>query len=255
MNQIKVIALNTFREAIRDRVFYSLLFFSIIMIGFSMVLGNLTLGQPEKIIKDFGLGAISIFGLLIAIFVGISSFFRELEKKTIYIVLSKSVSRSNFLLGKYFGLAFVIVTQVTVMSLFLFLLLQFVYQVANPLDLLIAIVPTLIEILLILAIAMFFCSFSTPFLSGLFTLSIFTIGHFLADLRVLASQDADPVFQRIVAVLYYMFPDLERLNYSSEVVHRLPIDIGEYSVSLIYAICYTGLFLVFAIALFERKDL
>ncbi len=149
-----------------------------------LLLGKLTLGDPMKIIKDFGLGSISIGGTLIAIFVGIGMVYKEMEKRTIYIILSKPLARWQFLMGKYLGLSLTILVEVAVMTILLFGLC-FVYEKAVPWLLLTAIVPIYIEILVILAFAVFFSAFSSPFLSGMFTLAVFIIGHFTQDLRLL----------------------------------------------------------------------
>ena len=150
MGKIFSIAQNTFRETIRDRVFYSLLFFALILIALSMILGNLTLTKPIKIIHDFGLGSISIAGTLIAIFVGIGMLYKEMDKRTIYTILSKPIHRWQFLIGKYLGLGLTISVEVVVMSLIVFLL-SFYYVPEIPLKLFFAIVPIFFELMLILA--------------------------------------------------------------------------------------------------------
>jgi ABC-type transport system involved in multi-copper enzyme maturation permease subunit len=155
MGKIFAIALNTFRESIRDRIFYSLLAFAILMLGFSMILGNLTIGDPIKIVKDFGLGAISLFGILIAIFVGIGLVYKEMEKRTIYVMLAKPIARWQFLLGKYFGLSLILMIEVLVMTIGLFVLCYY-YKPDVPWDLFLAIIPIYFELQLILAVALFF---------------------------------------------------------------------------------------------------
>lgn len=255
MNKILAIAVNTFRESIRDRIYYSLLVFALLMLGFSMVLGNLTLGDPVKIIKDFGLGSISLFGTLIAIFVGIGLVYKEMEKKTIYVILAKPVGREQFLLGKYFGLSFTLIIEVAVMTLGLFLLLVFVYGQAAPWVLFKAIVPIWFELQLILAVALMFSSWSSPFLSGLFTISVFIIGHLTKDLKVLASNTDDVGFHLLANALYYIFPNLENLNFKIQVVHGLPISSSDFIFSLLYALCYTGATLFLAIFIFRHRDI
>lgn len=255
MNKILAIAVNTFRESIRDRIFYSLLIFAILMLGFSMILGNLTLGDPIKIIKDFGLGAISLFGTLIAIFVGIGLVYKEMEKKTIYVILAKPVGRGQFLLGKYFGLSFTLIIEVAVMTLGLFLLLVFVYDQPILLVLFKAIIPIWFELQLILAVALMFSAWSSPFLSGLFTLSIFIIGHLTKDLRVLADNSDDTGLQMMAKFLYYVFPNLENLNFKVQVVHGLPILPTDFIFSLLYATFYTCALLTAAIWIFRTRDI
>lgn len=254
MNKIRAIALNTFRESIRDRIFYSLLFFAVVLLAFSMVLGNLTLAEPVKIIKDFGLGSISIVGTLIAIFVGIGMVYKEMEKKTIYVILSKPIARWQFLIGKYCGLSLTIIVEVVVMTVLLFILCyQYVPEI--PWTLFYAIVPILFELQLVLAVAFFFSTFSTSFLSGMFTLSVFIIGHLTKDLKILAQGGDDIVFQKFASGLYYVVPNLEILNFKTRVVHHLNITLSEVMLSLTYAILYTIVVLLMGIFIFQRRDI
>ncbi len=254
MNKVLAIGLNTFKESIRDKIFYSLLFFAVILILFSIVLGKLTIGDPMKIIKDFGLGAISIGGTLIAIFVGIGMVYKEMEKRTIYIILSKPLARWQFLMGKYLGLSLTILVEVAVMTILLFALC-FVYEKTVPWPLLTAIVPIYIEILVILAFAVFFSAFSSPFLSGMFTMAVFIIGHFTQDLRLLAKSSEDRVFKILADGAYYLLPNLERLNYKTRVVHDLAIPGQEIGLSVVYAICYISVVLISAVFIFENRDI
>lgn len=254
MNKIAAIALNTFRESIRDRIFYSLLFFAVILLAFSMVLGNLTLAEPVKVIKDFGLASISIVGTLIAIFVGIGMVYKEMEKKTIYVILSKPIARWQFLIGKYCGLSLTIIIEVVVMTVLLFILCyQYVPEI--PLTLFYAIIPIYFELQLILAIAFLFSTFSTSFLSGMFTLSIFIIGHLTEDLKMLAQSGEDVVFQKFANGLYYVFPNLENLNFKARVVHNLGISHTELFFSLLYSALYTAVILIVAVFIFNRRDI
>ncbi|MGD9822953.1 ABC transporter permease [Desulfobacter sp.] len=254
MNKVLAVGLNTFKESIRDKIFYSLLFFAAILILFSIVLGKLTIGDPMKIIKDFGLGAISIGGTLIALFVGIGMVYKEMEKRTIYIILSKPLARWQFFMGKYLGLSLTILVEVAVMTILLFSLC-FAYEQTLPWILLTAIVPIYIEILIILAFAVFFSAFSSPFLSGMFTLAIFIIGHFTQDLRLLAQASQDTVFKALADGAYYILPNLERLNYKTRVVHGLAIPGQELGLSFVYAVCYAALILTAAVLIFERRDI
>jgi len=254
MNKVLAIGLNTFRESVRDRIFYSLLFFAVILVFFSIVLGKLTIGDPMKIVKDFGLGAISAGGILIAIFVGIGMVYKETEKRTIYIILSKPLARWQFLMGKYLGLGLTILVEVVVMTTVLFALC-FMYEETVPWPLLTAIVPIYIEMLIILAFAVFFSAFSSPFLSGMFTLAVFIIGHFTQDLRVLAKASEGLMFKALADGAYYILPNLERLNYKARVVHGLAIPGRELGLSFVYAVCYAAVVLTAAVLIFERRDI
>lgn len=254
MRKIFSIAANTVRESTRDRIFYSLLLFAVFLMGFAMVLGNLTLTSPLKIIKDFGLGAISIVGTLIAIFVGIGMVYKEMEKRTIYTILSKPIHRWQFLIGKYLGLCMTISIEVIVMSVLVFGLCYF-YVPEIPFELVYAIIPIFFELLLILAFAFLFSSFSTSFLSGMFTLSVFIIGHLTGDLKLLADGTENVLFQKLAWVLFYFLPNLEFLNYKTEVVHHLPIPMEKFFLSIMYSIAYTFIVLLAAIFIFSRRDI
>ena len=254
MNKVLAIGLNTFRESIRDRIFYSLLFFAVILVLFSIVLGKLTIGDPMKIIKDFGLGAISIGGTLIAIFVGTGMVYKEMEKRTIHIILSKPLARWQFLMGKYLGLSLTILVEVVVMTIVLFGLC-FAYEQTLPWILLTAIAAIFFEILIILAFAVFFSAFSTPFLSGMFTFAVFIIGHFTRDLRQLALSSQDAFLKALADGAYYILPNLEILNYKARVVHHLPIPGQELGLSFVYAVCYIAVVLIAAVFIFENRDI
>ena len=254
MQKIIAIALNTFRESIRDRIFYSLLAFAVIMLAFSLVLGNLTIGDEIKIIKDFGLSSISIFGVLIAIFVGINLVYKEVEKRTIYVILANPIARYQFVLGKYVGLSLTLLVEVVVMTVCLFALC-YLKQQAIPWELLKAIVPIWFELQLVLAVALFFSTFVSPFLSGMLTLAVFIIGHLTQDLKQLVLNMDNSALTKTADFLYYSFPNLEILNYKARVVHSIPIPWEEFFFSLLYGATYTALLLSVAIFIFNRRDI
>jgi ABC-type transport system involved in multi-copper enzyme maturation permease subunit len=254
MGKIIAIALNTFRESIRDRIFYSLLAFAILMLGSSVILGYLTIGDSLKIIKDFGLSSIAIFGTLIAVFVGIGLVYKEMEKRTIYLILSKPVDRRQFLLGKYCGLSLTLMVEVLVMTIGLFVLCYF-NKPEIPWELLYAIIPIIFELQLILAVALFFSTFASPFLSGLFTLSLFIVGHSSSDLKVLVENSDNVVLKGVCNILYYALPNFENLNFKARVVHHLPISLNEIGFSLLYASVFISLILILAILIFQHRDI
>lgn len=252
--KIAALALNTFRESIRDRIFYSLLAFAVLMLGFSLVLGNLTIGDEIKIIKDFGLAAISLFGVLIAIFVGISLVYKEMEKRTIYVILANPISRYQFVIGKYLGLSLTLLVEVVVMTGGLLALCYFKQQ-AIPWELFMAIVPIWFELQLILAVALLFSTFVSPFLSGLCTLAVFIIGHLTLDFKQLVVNLDNPALKKTADFFYYTFPNLEALNFKARVVHGIDIPWAEFFFSLGYAACYTVMILSLALFIFNRRDI
>jgi ABC-type transport system involved in multi-copper enzyme maturation permease subunit len=246
------IAINTFREAIRDRILYLILAFALVMIGASRVLSLLTVGSEEKIVKDMGLAAISLFGVATAIFVGVGLVFKEIEKRTIYVLTSKPIRRSQFILGKYAGLALVLLVNLSIMTMAFYGLLWFKGYL--DFDLGKAIVLIFVELLLITAVAILFSSFSTPILSSLFTVTTFVIGHLSWGLTLLAGKIEGGFGRSFLLGLYRVLPNLEYLNIKGRVVHRLPVSGEEIVLAATYGLCYTAIVLMLAVGIFRRRD-
>ena len=252
--KIIALAINTFREAIRDKVLYSLIFFAVLMIGLSVILNNLTIGEPTKIIKDFGLASIEIFGVLIAIFVGIGLVYKEMERKTIYNILSKPVHRYQFIIGKYFGLVLTLLVEVVTMSIALFTILYF-YEGKVVVALLPAIGMIFLALMTITAFALLFSSFSTPILSGLFTLSFFIIGHLTPGLLELGKKAESRSLHYLTEALYYIIPNLEYFNIKGQVVHHLPLQEGYLYLASLYGILYISAIVLLSIVIFQSRDI
>src|SRR5690242_1306191 len=188
MRAITAIAVNVFRESVRDKVLYNLVAFAILLIGASYVLGQLTAGQDVKIIKDLGLSATSIFGLFIAVFIGIGLVSKEVERRSVYSLLPKPIHRYQLVLGKYAGLALTLAVNVAVMTFAFYAVLMYTSWGIDPavqrawdapaMDpaLLKAIGLILIELLIVTAIALFFSTFSTPILSAALAIGLFIVG-------------------------------------------------------------------------------
>lgn len=251
--RIMALALNTFREAIRDKILYSLLFFALLMIGSSVLVGRLTLGEYAKIIQDVGLGAINLFGVLIAIFVGIQLVSREVERRTIYTVLSKPIYRAQFVVGKFAGLALTLLVQVAIMTLGFLLLVKF--STGDwPWNLLVAIGLIFLELLVLTAFAVLFSCFTTPTLSGLFTGSVFLIGH-LSDDIVHYGRESEAVWvQKLSELCWYVLPNLENFNIKNQAVHQVPLPEGHILSAVVYGVVYLSAVLLLASAVLERRD-
>ena len=259
MGPVPSIAFNTFREAIRSKVLANLVFFALVLIGSSALLGELTVGAKIKIIQDFGLASISLFGVLIAVFVGIGLVYNEIEKRTIYTILSKPIGRPQFLLGKFFGLMFTLLVNVAVMTVVFYCLLWYerlfnLYPNAVQYRLLSSVVLTIFELMIVTAVALFFSSFSTPFLSGAFTISVWVIGHMTANLKALGMKSENIMVKYLTEGMYYLLPNLENFNIRARVVHGLPVDPEEIYFALGYAVCYTVVILILSVIIFERRD-
>jgi len=248
-----ILTFNTFREALRDKVLYSLLFFAAAMIGIAMILDQITIGEPTKIVKDFGLAAIEFFGVMVAIFVGIGLVYKEIERKTILNVLSKPIYRHQFIIGKYLGLVMTLLVEVVLMSTALIALL-YVYEGKIDFILLYAIGMIFLELMIVVAFALLFSSFSTPILSGLFTMSLYMIGHLTADLLAFGRRADSLALKHLTTGLYYVIPNLEYFNIKGQVVHHVPVESEYLYLAISYGLCYILIILLVSILVFQRRE-
>ena len=266
MRAMGTVAINVFRESVRDRVPYNLVLFASLLIASSYLLGQLTAGQDMKIIKDLGLAATSIFGLFIAIFIGIGLVSKEVERRSIYALLSKPVSRPQFIVGKYAGLVLTLAVNVSVMTLALYGVLAYMAWTGPPQAylawerpatdpaMLKAIALIFVELMLVTAIALFFSTFSSPILSAALTFGLFLTGQFNAELknfdRVVDSQAA----AWLARGLYHVLPDLSAFDVKTEVVHGLPVTAGYLASTAAYGLVYIAALLLAATFIFSRRD-
>ena len=204
--RIKAIALNTLKEATRDKVFHNLLVFAILVIIASVLIGDLSIGANEKIIKDIGLAAILVFGILTAIFVGIGLVSKEIERRTLYTLLAKPVHRYEFLFGKYFGLCLTLLVNTATMAFFLFLVVKWQRGSFNLL-LLKAILLIYCELALVTAIALLFSTISGSTLSAVFTSALYIIGHLTTDLKDIGSTAKSQFSRFLIDLCYYILPN------------------------------------------------
>lgn len=250
---VRAIALNTFREAIRDRVLYLLLFFAGVALIFSRLLALLTVGDRAKIIVDVGLGSLALFGTLMAILMGTGLVYKEIDKRTIYTLLAKPIQRWQFLLGKFFGLILTLAVMLVLMSL-LFLLLVLIHSGRLTWEMLAGLGFIFLELCLITAVALFFSCFSTPILSSVFSLSFYLIGHLSWGLETLISKLQSGAGRTAARIVYTVLPDLENFNFRTEIVHSLPIEPRVMGSAAIYGLFYTAFVLLAAVLVFRRRD-
>jgi len=250
---IKAIAFNTFREAIRDRILYLLLFFAMISLVFSRLLALLTVGDRVKIIMDVGLGSLSLFGTLMAILMGTGLVYKEIDKKTIFTLLSKPIHRWQFLLGKFLGLILTLVVMLTLMSL-IFLLLVLAHSGRIAWEMFAGLAFIFLELCLITAVSLFFSCFSTPILSSIFSLSFYLIGHLSWGLETLIDKLRPGIGKTLARIAYTLIPDLENLNFKTEIVHQLPIAPRIMLGATAYGLFYTLFVLAAAVLVFRRRD-
>jgi len=260
------IAIAVFRESVRDRIFYNLVIFAVLLVGSSIVIGQLTAGQDVKIIKDLGLSATSAFGLFIAIFVGINLVSKEIDRRSVYPLFAKPIRRSEFIVGKYCGLLLTLLVNTIVMTIALYAVLFFLARGvpdrvqsawdAPALDpaLLKAIALIYVDIAVVTAVALFFSSYSSPLLSAVFTLGVYAVGQFNADLKHFDKIVDSPAAIWIANACYYLLPDFAKFDVKLAVVHGIPVTATYVAASAAYALAYIAALLFGAIVIFSRRD-
>ena len=254
--RVAAIALNAFREAVRDRVLYNLVLFVLLLTGGAIFLGELAADQEAKIIVDLGLGAMLLFGTFIAIFVGTGLVYKEIERRTLYAILAKPVGRGEFLVGKYLGLCLTLAVNVAVMGLGVSLALLYVRRGYDPLVAQVwpAIALIYVELLIVVAVALLFSAFSSPALSALLTFAVFIIGHFSADMRTLAAATGTRAARVLFGVLYYLLPNLSHYTQITDAGHGVMPSPAAFAGAVAYAVCYITVLLAAATFVFNRRN-
>ncbi|MBN2103850.1 ABC transporter permease [bacterium] len=251
---IWTIALNTYRESIRNRILINILLFAIALMLLSMILGEWSLGEQVKVIKDFGLSAMSIFGLLIAIFIGIRLIVQEMEQRTIYMIASKPIHRYHIVLGKYVGLALTLVVNVALMSVTL-LGMNFLIEGVLDTALLPAIFLIYVEILIIVVFSLFFSSLMSPQLAAIATLIVYIVGHLTNFLYEYVQVYPDKGFHWLLKGIYYIVPNLEKLNLKLAAVEHLTQPLHTVEIAALYGLSYIVGMLIITVWIFNKKDL
>jgi ABC-type transport system involved in multi-copper enzyme maturation permease subunit len=254
--RISAIARNAFREAVRDRVLYNLVFFVLLLIVGAIFLGELSDAQESKIIIDLGLSAMLLFGAFISIFVGVGLVYKEIERRTIYAIFSKPVGRGEFLVGKYLGLCLTLLVNVVVMGVGLSLALLYVRRgwEAPILNIWPAIFLIYVELMILTAVAILFSSFSSPALSALLTFFVFIIGHFSTDLKTFAEAMGTTSARYLFSALFYLLPNLSNYSYITPAAHGQTPPPQMFFASLAYALVYITVLLAAATLIFNRRN-
>ena len=254
MRRLLAIALNTFKEAVRDRVLYSILFFAVGMMVLSLALRDITIGDQAKIVRSVAQGAIDFFGSLIAMFLGVSLVWKEIERRTAYTVLSKPIPRWMFILGKYLGLMLTLVVEVAIM-LAVYCVLMTIEQKFPPPVVFVSMGMLLLELMLLTAWATLFSTYSAPTTASFFTLAIFAIGHLADDIWLYGNKAESEVIRELAHQLYWILPNLEVFNLRPVAVHELPIPWTQVWSGALYGLGYTAAVLCCAMAVFHNRDL
>jgi len=251
--RIHALAVNTFREALRNKLLYTLLGFGILMIGSGVLLATLSYVEVDEILQDMGMGAIRFFSAGIAIFIGIGLIHTEVDRRTIFTILSKPVSRTEFLIGKWAGLTTTVWLQLVLMAL-AFGVVSWMAGAPLGAGHVVAIALIGLELMLLVAIATLFSSFTTPMLAALFTVGLWMIGHLSRDLRALGEQSDLESVSTTAEWIFMLMPDFEVFNKTLQAVHGIAIPASEIQMAIVYALGYTICTLSLGSMIFARRD-
>jgi ABC-type transport system involved in multi-copper enzyme maturation permease subunit len=257
MNSVLIVGRNTFREAVRDRVLYNLVFFALLMIASAMLIGQISMGIETVVMISLGLSAISLIGLLIAVFTGVGLVSKEIDKRTLHAVLAKPLRRWEFLLGKFAGLVVTLAVNTAAMAAGLFLALWLVKHSVTPSDgvVLVAVYFILLKLMLVVALAMLFSCFTSPLLALLFTGGLYLAGLFVSELRSLQVTTLTPQMQKFFAVVSYVLPNFGNYDVMGAAAHGRAVAGVLVLHNTLYTLLYCAIVLSAAAVIFSRKDL
>ena len=257
MRRAGVVALNTFREAVRDRVLYSLVFFALLMMAAAVAVGQISIGIEQTVIVSLGLSAISVIGVLISVFIGVALVSKEMDKRTLYALLAKPVRRWEFLLGKFGGLVLTLAVNTAAMALGLLLVMLYVKHSLERSDavVLVAVYFILLKLALIVALALLFSCFTTPLLAILFTVGLYIVGLYVQELRDLPVEVMSPAMAAFTKWLSHLLPNFENFNVMAMAAHGRAVPGALILQNTLYAVVYCTIVLTAAAAVFSRRNL
>jgi ABC-type transport system involved in multi-copper enzyme maturation permease subunit len=256
MNRVAHIAANTFREAVRDRVLYNLIAFALLLSGAAILVGQISIDIERLVVVNLGLTAVSLFGVVIAIFIGIGLVSKEIEKRTLYTVLSRPVRRWEFIVGKFLGLTGTLFVNTFFMAIGVFAALLYVSHRLHSSDgwILVALFFIVLQFLILCSLTLLFSSFSSPLLSAVFAFSLFVIGSFAEDLRGFARM-SHGLSQWLAMAAAYLVPNFAALNVIGQVAHEQPVSAHLIAYNTAYALAYSAMAISGAVLIFQRRNL
>lgn len=254
MNTTILIAVNTFKETIRNKILYNILFFALGIILLSISFGEWSVFSRVQVMQDFGLATMSVAGLLLAIFIGVGMLGKEISSRTLYNVLVKPVERYQFVIGKWLGLLMTLFLNFAIMTGVFWIVIEFMGAKVNP-SLLGAILLIWVELAVIVSVAILFSTMTTTMLAALFTLAFYLAGHYNDLIGLDLVENRNPILATILRGIYYLLPNLEHFNIRTRIIYELGLPSGFIEFSVLYGLLYTALFLLAACVIFEKRDL
>ena len=253
-NNIFTIAKNTFRESSRDRILLSAFLVIIAIILFSLFIASISLEQSTRMIVDFGVTAIYALQMFVAIFIGSMLIYKEIERKTFYLLLPKPITRTEIVIGKCLGLSAttILVTLLSTTALYLILFIQNGQIYFYPI--LLSVFLSTFEAILLILISMLFSGITSPILAAVFTIAIYLVGHAGEIFRFIFMTTNNIFIEFLARTIYFLLPNLEKFNIRNEIIYNtLPSHLLILT-SILYALAYAALILVITQIVFKKKD-
>lgn len=256
LSRVWVIATNVFKEVIRDRILYLIGIYAVLLFAVAELLPDVAGGAEDKITLDLGLAGIHLLGLVVTVFVGTGLINKEIEKRTVLVLISKPVSRLEFILGKHLGLSAVLAVLMILLTVIYIAVLGINQIPFTLLSILLAVFFTFLEMTLLTAVALLFGVFTSSLLATLLTIGIYLMGHLSQDIVALGKLSENANFQKVANNLYLILPDLERLNFRNEAVYGMTLfpSAIELAGHFVYGLLYTSLLLMLTVAVFSRRQ-
>lgn len=254
MNRILAIAKNTFRETLRDRILWSVLVVMFALIAFSLFIGSVSMEQDKRMIVDFGLSAIYLLQIFVAIFIGSMLMYREVDRKTFFLIIPKPIRREEIILGKCFGLTATTITVTALSTLALFGILYFKGIEGAYWAIFVSVLLSTLESVVLILLSILLSGLTSPILAAIYTIAFFLIGHSSDILRTLIESHASAVSGFFLKVAYYIMPNLDKFNIRNEVVYGILPDTRGIAVSILYALTYAVFLFLLARAMFAKKE-
>lgn len=253
LRHVWVIALQTLTEARRNKIFYSLFLFALVVVLNATLFTEVTITTVDRMLKDTGIAAINMFALALTVFTGIGIINREIDRKSIYSILAKPVSRAEYIVGKFCGLVAIMVTTCGAMFVCLLIAMKGFRTDITP-SIFLGLLGIFLEVAVLSAFALLCSTFTNSFASGFMTAAVFVSGHLSSELVFYARKSGTLTWKILGNGLYYAVPNLERFNFKYHVTYDLTLPPETLALTLGYAFAYTAAFLTLAVVVFSRRD-
>jgi len=253
VRQVRAIAVNTFKETIRDRVLAVIVVFALVMIAGGLWLGSISLGEQGRMMKDFGLAAVTGFGLIVAVFIAASLVHKEVEKRTVFVLFSKPVSRGAFIGGKFLGLCGTMAVVLAGMGMFLFALVGVLDGHASGM-VLVATAMIYVQLLTVMAVTIFFSTLGSAILASVLGICVFIAGQLSQNVLALTNLGKNPLTEALSWVVYVIIPNLAAVDVKAGVVGEQTLAWGQIALWTAYLAAYIVVVLALAAVIFRRKE-